>query len=178
MDRSSGVIWWLVGVTEQVSSSSGIIVIVIIESRRVWYWLMFLVLAICRFCLLVRLFFAVVAMIAMCLVNCAINVLCDSLMGSCNSDFCNWASSMVCCSCDLALINSCSLSRALRDYNSSFASNFARSALRWVMPDDSELSFIILFLLVSSYVLYSYGLGVAAAVGATPVVVQGVSVVL
>ena len=116
--------------TEQVSSSSGIIVIVIIEMRRVWYWGMLLViLAICRFCLVVWLFLAVVAMIVMYLVNCALNVVCDSLMGSCNSDFCNWASYMVCRSYTLALSNSCSLSRALRDYNSNSASNFPKKCL-------------------------------------------------
>ena len=43
-----------------MSSSSGINVTVIIDSRRVWYWLIFLViLAICHFCLLVWLFLAV-----------------------------------------------------------------------------------------------------------------------
>ena len=84
-------------------------------------------------------------MFTICLLNCALNVVCDSLMGSCNSDFCNWASYMC-------------RPRAVRDSNSNFASNFARSALRQVIPAsgswfasaDSDLSFIVL----SSYSLY------------------------
>ena len=61
----SGGIWWLVGVLYYVSSSSGNDVIVICELRHIWYCLLFLViLAICRCCLLVWLFLAVVALMA------------------------------------------------------------------------------------------------------------------
>ena len=67
MGRLLSGIWGLVGVTKQGSSSLRIIVIVIIESWRDLYWIMFLVtLVICRFCLLVRLFLAIVAMIKNC----------------------------------------------------------------------------------------------------------------
>ena len=77
----SGGIWWLVGALSKVLSSSGISVIVIIESRRVWYWLMVLeILTICRFCMLVWLFLAVVALIAIFFKVCCNNVVCLSCL--------------------------------------------------------------------------------------------------
>ena len=111
------------------------------------------ILAICRFCLLSRLFLAVVALIAMYFwrcAKCAIITLCVSLV-------CFAVSRMV----------------SRRPLYSLQCEAVCSLITDWIAAVGLGLVVIVFFILLSLFGLYSCCLGIAAVVGAAPGIVQG-----